>query len=70
MVISLLEIELFSTIVSKDDLDTDWRLLSLEFSDSKNKSLPFINHEMSFDESITEYFSRTFANRAIHYISE
>ena len=70
MVISLLEIELFSTIVSKDDLDTDWRLLSLELSDSKNKSLPFINHEMSFDESITEYFSRTFANRAIHYISE
>ena len=33
------------------------RLASLGFSNSKSKSLPFINDERSADESINEYFS-------------
>ena len=33
------------------------RLVSSEFSNSKSKSLPFINDEKPADESINEYFS-------------
>ena len=55
---SVLEIVLFSTLFAKKSLDisgTRWRLVSLGFSNSKNKSLNFINHERSVDESISKY---------------
>ena len=66
---SLLEIVLFRTLFAKKGLvinATCQRLVSLRFSNSKSKALPFINHERSADESISEYFSQIFANRTIH----
>ena len=69
MIKNLLEIVLFSTLFAKKNLDingTCQRLVSLRFSNSKRKSLLFINHKRSADESISEYFSRIFANRTIY----
>ena len=68
MIKSLLEIVLFSTVFTKKNLDincTCQRFVRLGFSNSKSKSLPFINHKRSVDESISEYFSRMFANRTV-----
>ena len=41
-------------------------VISLGFSNLKSKSLSYINHERSVDESISKHFSRIFANRTVH----
>ena len=57
MIKSFLEIVLFRTLFAKKILiinATCQCLVSLRFSNSKSKSLPFINQERSADESISE----------------
>ena len=69
MIKSLVGIVLFSTLFAKKGQDisgTRRCIVSLGFSNSKNKSLPFINQERSAEKSISEYFLRIFAKRAVH----
>ena len=66
---SLLDVVLFSTLLAKKVLviSVMSRCLVIFWSSkSKSKLLHFINHERSVDESISEYFLRIFANRAVH----